>query len=288
MLLELAIGDAYGAAFEYVDYPIIEKLNRVDRYYRRSHHDISPGHYTDDAQMSLALAEVIVDNRPWTHEVLADAFVNAFKRDPPRFGYARGFYAMLSSVQDGKELLAQLRPDSDKSGGAMRAAPVGVFPTTGEVVERAAIQAAITHNTPDGIAAAKAAALMSHYTLYGLGRKADMPQFVADNVPERTDWTTPWIGQVGAKGWMSVRAALTAVVESSSMTQLLKRCVDFGGDVDTVATIALAAASASDEIEQDLPQVFVDDLENGKYGRDYIVALDKRLVGERDVKNYTV
>ncbi|BAY79371.1 ADP-ribosylation/crystallin J1 (plasmid) [Nostoc linckia NIES-25] len=41
-----------------------------------------PGNYTDDTQMSIAIAEVIVAQAPWTAEVLAQSFVTAFKRDP--------------------------------------------------------------------------------------------------------------------------------------------------------------------------------------------------------------
>ena len=49
------------------------------------------------------------------------------------------------------------------------------------------------------------------------------------------------------------------------------------GDVDTVATIALGAASCSDEVAQDLPPHLAETLENGAYGRDYLVTLDVQL-----------
>ena len=48
--------------------------------------------------------------------------------------------------------------------------------------------------------------------------------------------------------------------------------------MDTVAAIALAAASCSDEIQQDLPDHLSADLENDAYGRDYIIALDRKLM----------
>ncbi len=56
----------------------------------------------------------------------------------------------------------------------------------------------------------------------------------------------------------------------------------FGGDVDTVATIAMAAASCSDEYEKDIPNALIAGLENGRYGRNYIEKLDvglAKLVG---------
>jgi ADP-ribosylglycohydrolase len=273
MLLELAVGDAYGAGFEYA--PEMAQYNDLSRYVRHPRHLITPGAYTDDTQMSLAIAEIIVSGADWTPLNLANAFVAAFKRDP-REGYAGGFYDFLRHVRDGEQFLAEIHGASDKSGAAMRAAPIGVYPTVAEVVARTSAQAAITHNTPDGINAAIAAALMSHYCLYHLGPKADLGAFLEAHVPE--EWSVPWIGKVKSKGWMSVRAAITALEASDHMSDLLRRCVDFTGDVDTVAAIALAAGSCCAEIEQDLPAHLVYGLEDSAFGRTYIEDLDARLM----------
>ena len=67
-------------------------------------------------------------------------------------------------------------------------------------------------------------------------------------------------------------------MRNDRMSDLLRDCIEFTGDVDTVATIALAAASCAEEIEQDLPESLVLQLENGSYGRDYIVELDSQLM----------
>jgi len=63
------------------------------------------------------------------------------------------------------------------------------------------------------------------------------------------------------------------------MSSLLQDCIAFTGDVDTVAAIALAAGSCSQEIQQDIPSHLIAGLENGVYGRDYILELDKQLMG---------
>ncbi len=279
MLLELAIGDAYGAGFEYSDRGMIERYNDLSRYVKHPRHAIRPGCYTDDTQMSLAIAEAIVANDPWTLENLADRFIAAFKRDP-REGYAAGFYQFLMHVQNGEQFLRDIRPNSDKSGAAMRAAPIGIYATIPTVIERCTLQAALTHNTPDGINAAVAAALMAHYFLYNLGPKKALGSFLEAHVPGR--WSTPWTGKVKAQGWMSVRAAITAIINNDSMSALLKACIQFSGDVDTVAAIALAAGSCSSEIAQDLPSHLFDALENGPYGREYIRSLDKQLMALRN------
>jgi ADP-ribosylglycohydrolase len=78
---------------------------------------------------------------------------------------------------------------------------------------------------------------------------------------------------------MSVRAAITALAATNSMSDLLRRCVSFCGDVDTVATIALAAGSCCAEIAQDLPDHLYAALEDGPFGRDYLAKLDRQLLG---------
>jgi hypothetical protein len=158
----------------------------------------------------------------------------------------------------------------------MRAGPIGVLPDLAQVIEYARIQAAVTHNTPDGINAAVAAALMPHYFLYRLGPKRDLGRFLEQYVPGA--WATPWQGMADIKGWMCVRAAVTALVTGSTLSDILRRCIAFTGDVDTVATIALAAGSCSQEIAPDLSAPLIDGLENGPYGRDYLVGLDGQLM----------
>jgi ADP-ribosylglycohydrolase len=131
---------------------------------RHPRHRIIPGRYTADTQMSLAITEAIVSGMDWTPRVLAGAFVDAFKC-APREGYASGFYDFLRHVRDGDQFLAEIHPDSDKSGAAMRAAPIRVYTSIAKVIERAALQAALTPDTADGTNAAFAAALMTHYFL---------------------------------------------------------------------------------------------------------------------------
>jgi ADP-ribosylglycohydrolase len=276
MLLELAIGDAYGAGFEYADEAFVRRYNDLGSYRQHPRHTLKPGSYTDDTQMSIAIAELIVSGKRWSRKNLAAKFVEAFKRDE-REGYAGKFYRFLQSVNSGDEFLSQIHGTSDKSGAAMRATPIGVFPTVKKVKERATLQAAITHNSPDGIDAAIASALASHYFIYNLGEKKDLGKFIESHVPSHR-WSEPWEEKVGSFGWTSVRAAITAIQRNDSLSGLLRDCVDFTGDVDTVATIALGAASWSREVVADLPEHLKLNLENGTYGRDYLLELDKQLM----------
>jgi ADP-ribosyl-[dinitrogen reductase] hydrolase len=275
MLIEIAVGDAYGAAFEYAK-PAPERPNDLSRYFKHPRHGIGAGRYTDDTQMSLAVAEALVEHGPEaTSFQFTEKFVLAFQRDP-REGYAGRFWEFLKSVRDAADFAARIKPHSEKSGAAMRACPIGVLPDVEAVLRTAERQARITHDTEGGARSAQAAALAAHYFAYGLGGKADLPTFLEAHVPG--EWSRPHRGKVGAEGMTAVRAAVTAIVAEKSLSALLKRCVDFTGDVDTVAAVALGAASCSSEYAQDLPERLIADLESGPWGADYLRALDARLM----------
>ncbi len=277
MLVELAVGDAYGAGFEFADADFVLAHNTLRGYVQNPvHADLRPGCYTDDTQMTIAVAEVLVSGGPWTAAAFAESFVHAYHRDP-RAGYAGGFQALLPELPDGAALLARIRPNSDKGGAAMRSGPIGLLSTVDDVLRCAAVQARVTHDTPDGVGSSQAAALAVHYCHFGLGPVAEVGRWVGDRL-HSADWAEPWTGPVGSKGRECVRAALTAVAASTGTSELLRACVAFTGDVDTVATIALAAASRSAEVVQDLPSALVHDLERGPHGHDFLAGLDSRLI----------
>lgn len=279
MLIEAAIGDAYGAGFEYVSDKIVNDFAASLQYRSHPRHkQIKPGMYTDDTQMSLAIAEAMLENDPWTTESLAERFVSVFKRDE-RTGYSKRLYSILKSVSNGTELLAKLHRDSNRSGAAMRGWLLGLYKDEQEIGDRVSVQSLVTHNI-DGAIAAMAAAFTCHYFAYNLGPKEELGEYLNQECLFTTEtgaWSEPYVGKVGAEGWRSVKAAITAVMRGNSMTEILKDCIAFTGDVDTVATIALGVASLSKEVKQDLSQHLYDGLENGPYGRDYIVGLDKQL-----------
>lgn len=277
MLLEGAIGDAYGAGFEYANENL--KYNDLSGYVKHPTHNLGKGLYTDDTQMSIALAELIISEAEWTPLNIANKFVECFKRDW-RDGYSRLFQAFLERIESGEQFLAEIEPNSDKSGGAMRASCIGIYNDVDKVLDRTTIQCRLTHNTPDGIAAAQASSLLSHYFIYDYGQAKDAGKFIEKYVVGHK-WNNDYIGKVKAKGWMSVMAAITAVKRNNKLSSLLKDCVAFSGDVDTVGTIALSAASCSKEYTKDIPDVLLYGLEGGKYGREYLKSLDEKLLVKR-------
>ena len=75
----------------------------------------------------------------------------------------------------------------------------------------------------------------------------------------------------------TVNTVITLVLEHNKMTSCLLEAVDLGGDTDTVASLCFALMSLSNETLNDLPKWMYDDLENGLYGENYLVNLDKLL-----------
>ncbi len=302
MLIEMAVGDAYGAGFEYTSPEFVKANNRLDKYVQHPKwKDMTPGSYTDDTQMSIALAELLLkdrDSKLWSPHDIARVFMATFTRDP-RKGYAKGFYDFLKkaapdslapSHETGADhFLMRIRPHSRKNGGAMRAGVMGLLPDAQDVVDRAMFQASLTHATQEGMTAAAAAALLVHYFHYDLGSKEDLPLFLDDRVPFKHpdhSWTDSWHGRrVKSPGTQAVRAAVTAIVKHGSLKNILRQCVDWGGDTDTVATIAMIAASRSREVTQFLPDGLFRNLERGQYGKEFLIALDFGLLQKFPGKN---
>jgi ADP-ribosyl-[dinitrogen reductase] hydrolase len=265
-----AIGDAYGFCFEFVDNP----RNDLRYHQHPTFTNNKPGVYSDDTQMQIALAEVIASEREWTPHELAEAFVDTFKRDP-RPGYAHRFQEFLTSIRSGKEFLEKMRPDSERNGAAMRAPVIGLFSSLDDVKTKSAVQARLTHDTRGGVDSAIAAALMSHFFAYSLGAKEELPDFLAKHVPGY-DWSPTWREPVPVHGIKTVQAAVTAVCQSNSLSELLRRCVAFTGDVDSVATIAMASASSHASFTRDIPENLWNEFEPTQFGIDYLIDLDRR------------
>lgn len=274
MLLEIAIGDAYGAGFEFASKEKVTNFNNLTAYHEHGL-GIAPGHYTDDTQMSMALAELMISSAPWDEYTITQKFVECFKRDK-RLGYSKGFYAFLDSINSAEEFLAQIKPNSKANGAAMRSVPIGLFPNIEDVLNNAQVQAKLTHDTAIGINSSQAVALASHYFYYQIGPKQQLAEFVQSHT--EITWDCQWQNEVACCGYETVNALLTVLLNAKSHSELLIKSVAFGGDVDTVAACALGIASLSDDYVNDLPAFLYDELENEQYGKDYLIKLSSDLL----------
>ncbi|WP_196893683.1 ADP-ribosylglycohydrolase family protein [Aureivirga marina] len=277
MILEGAIGDAYGAGFEFADFKKIQLKNNITNYENHPLYNELKGNYTDDTQMTLALAELILSDSDWTELNIANSFVNSFQRNP-RKGYAKRFYSFLTEIKNGQEFLEKIQNTSTRNGAAMRSYILGVFPTEEEVLTKNTLQAKLTHNSEEGILSANAIALANHFFIYEKGQKNDLLTYLNDF--QKANWKGKWQGNVSMSGIASVEAVLSLLVSDLNLKERLQMAINFGGDVDTVASLVLAISSQDKSITNNLPRFLYDELENETFGKDYLIILDKKIASK--------
>ena len=66
MLLEAAVGDAIGAGYEYVKHKGIHSVDKLAYVQHPRHRGTTPGMYTDDTQMAIAIAELLLSGDEWS------------------------------------------------------------------------------------------------------------------------------------------------------------------------------------------------------------------------------
>lgn len=282
MLLEIAIGDGYGAGFEFADPLKIEHFNTLTRYEQHPQNEIGPGRYTDDTQMSLAVAELILSGKKLTKHAFAKSFLDCFKRDP-RKGYSSRFYDILSASDSPQAMLKALQPGSTRNGAMMRSVPLGILSTLPEVLEVAKIQASVTHNSYWGILSSQVIAVCAYSIINNkpIHKLPGIIEYVFGDIGIDYHWDKP----VACDARETLNAVMTLLRHhvdvvggvKCHMSTLLRNSVNFGGDVDSVASIVLGLASLDTNIINDLPDFLTSDLENGKYGRDYLMKLDETI-----------
>jgi ADP-ribosyl-[dinitrogen reductase] hydrolase len=287
MLLEMAIGDAYGAGFEFKPLDFVNKYNDLTAYHPHGLALDGPsgpraGLYTDDTQMTLGIMEALLlrsDRTAPSMKTVIAHWIECYQRDP-RVGYSKRLQPLLADSKTPDDFLASAGEPSEGSGAPMRAIPCGLvsFPYYNSRYFTQAV-AETTHNTENGVASAMAVAAVAHALAFigsSYPNDALLSTLKAYCQDEKFKWSTDWEGGVvNTKASNVTRAALTALRSSTSMSEILRTAVSYGGDVDTVAAIALGLASLKSDVKNDLPRFLYEGLENGPYGRVYLQLVDR-------------
>lgn len=267
-LLAFMIGDAYGAGFEMRPPEYVEEHNDGLTY--RAHGlDAThrPGMPTDDTQMMLAVKNAIEEASIGRWQ-FSQAFCDAYRRAPAP-GYGRRMrerlpYA-LTQADPAAALIeiskhdATTQPLYDTCGAAMRALPCGVLLTDGAAVEAAYEQARVTHHHPDSIDAALAVTMIGMDYESGDTAMAHASAWVGWPHPE--DWTPAQWQRGTTAGKDIVMAAFGLLSQEESLHKLLVKSVALGGDVDTLAALALGiGALFPGRWQYDLPKELEDGL----------------------------
>jgi len=209
-----------------------------------------PGNrFTDDSVLTLATMHALIKNVDY-----AQAY-HTFGRKFPRAGYGGHFYSWISSDNP--------KPyNSWGNGSAMRVSPVGWFYNSIEdTLLEAKKSAEVTHNHPEGIKGAQAAAAAVFLARTGKS-KDDIKNFIIDkfgyDLNRKIDDIRPgYEFDVSCQG--SVPEAIIAFLESTNFENAIRLAVSIGGDSDTIACITGGIAEA---FYRDVPDEIVDHVLN--------------------------
>jgi ADP-ribosylglycohydrolase len=273
----MAIADAYAMKYEFVEHD--PDITYHDLFYGPHpwFNDYKAAHYSDDTQMSIANAELLLTGKTsFKDDEFIETWLAAFKRDP-RVGYSRYMYQVMNEAQNAADFRVRINGKGDTSGGMMRAGVFGLLADIRAVKKLAVQQAKITHDTPAGRNAALAAALGVHFLHHG-GSKSDVWNFIDHHLPK--NWMKNGYKDDAGNALNIMQSLLNVVHNSRTMSHLLVYTANCGRVTDTDTICATAALMASRDVgfRNDLPHILYATLENGAYGMDYLQALDKRLM----------
>lgn len=165
----LSVGDAFGERF-FATEPALRLPRATQRQEPSDPPKAGPRgcwKWTDDTAMSVSILEELQSNGRIVERSLATRFGAAYRNEPDR-GYGSTAHTILGELAIGVPWQeAAARPyggtGSKGNGGAMRAAPIGVFFDDLDVVVEEAVKSALpTHRHPEGIAGAVAIAVASY------------------------------------------------------------------------------------------------------------------------------
>jgi ADP-ribosylglycohydrolase len=230
--------------------------------------------YTDDTQMAIAISELLLEEDNWNEIKVADKFVEVFHRDKRR-GYSDRVYNALDASKNGSDFLKIIDNGSSGNGSAMRAYSIGYLKDIKQILEFCEIQAKTSHDTAEGISCAKRIALAVHYFKYNLGDGSTLISFLNETLKENENYriTSP----IDMHGYPTTQAVIKMVSEAVSMKDCLKTGIGYGGDTDTVAALCMAILSQKQNCEKTLPSFLYEELENDKFGKDFLIQLDTAL-----------
>ncbi|QTA90763.1 ADP-ribosylglycohydrolase family protein [Desulfonema magnum] len=190
--------------------------------------------FTDDTVLTVAIAYSILTGRDYT------TALKAFGSKYPDAGYGGSFYVWMLSCHS--------KPyNSWGNGSAMRVSPVGfAFDSVEHVLAEAKKSAQVTHNHPEGIKGAQAAALSVF-----LARSGETKDSIREEISDRFDYDLnrtieeirpDYYFDVSCQG--SVPEAIIAFLDSENFEDALRKGISLGGDSDTIACIAGGIAQA--------------------------------------------
>jgi ADP-ribosylglycohydrolase len=222
-MLGAIAGDIVGSVYE--RYPI--KTKEFPLFHEQ-------GTFTDDTVLTLAVAQALLSDGDYGRAM------RDFGRRYPGAGYGGRFLDWLRADQP--------RPyQSWGNGSAMRVSAIGhAFGNVADVLRQAARSAAVTHDHPEGIKGAQAAALAGFLARTTHDKeviRAEITRRFGYELTRTVDTIRPaYAYDIVCQG--TVPEAIIAFLDSTSYEDAIRNAVSLGGDSDTVACITGGIAEA--------------------------------------------
>ena len=178
-LIGIVVGDSLGLAFESMGPKTDAKYPRPsleewdgETFYGSAYLGTTPGQYSDDSQMSLALAQSIINAGEYNPTVAANHYL-AWAQSAGARGMGGTVRKAMDNLAAGISAYNSGIPGVPSTGAAMRVIPLGVLyrnELAGELIRAVRSDAEITHRHPIAVDAALLFALLTQQVCkYGVG-----------------------------------------------------------------------------------------------------------------------
>lgn len=262
VLVGTAIGDALGVPFEGMLVNNKELIAWDGKGFNGSaYHQLQPGQYSDDTQMSVMVANSLVTNRGFNPDDLAARYVDWINSGIAR-GYGKTTLMAVQNLMSGKHWSESGIAGSYGNGTAMRAAPFGIYYRNDlqSLVAICKIDSAITHASEDAEAGSIAIALATAYAVNN--DTENLLERISEKLPDskvkglvysldslvNSDKISPQqaLRVLGTKANVreTVPAALYCFLRFNNYHDAVYAAIKAGGDTDTTAAIVGALFGA--------------------------------------------
>lgn len=262
VLVGTAVGDALGVPFESMLVNNKELINWDGKTFTGSvYHQLLPGQYSDDTQMSIMVAESLINNKGFNPDDLAVRYVDWIVSGRAR-GYGRTTLMAVQNLSAGKHWSESGIAGSYGNGTAMRAAPFGIYFRNDlqSLVAICKIDSAITHASEDAEAGSIAIALAAAHAVND--DTEDLLERISEKLPDskvkalvyslgsliNSDKISPQqaLRVLGTKANVreTVPAALYCFLKFDNYHEAILAAIKAGGDTDTTAAIVGALFGA--------------------------------------------
>ena len=230
------MGDMIGAPYEFDRSP---KTKEFPLFSRGSE-------FTDDSVMTIAVAEALMDTIGKSDDEIKDALVASMQKwgyKYPNAGYGGMFYRWLR------------KKNPQPYGSAMRVSSAGwLYDTLEETRHMARLTAEVTHNHPEGIKGAEAAASAIFLARKGASKEEIKEYIISEfgyDLSRTCDEIRPGYYHVETCQ-QTVPEAITAFMEGRDFEDVIRTAVSLGGDCDTLTCIAGGMAEAMYGIPEEM------------------------------------